>query len=184
MAEGLALLALASSGYVRLPARGMALHRLPVAGLATIERTLSPSEPCLRGQPAGGRAVVLLGVQSLQPEDVPYLVAAVLIAVGAVFLQARPIRDMLSKDGRQARAAGAVEKPEGPGWWPTWLRLPELEFVEVYGQEPQGTDKADALDGPAEEAASRGDESTVQRLNSLLDVHIDEPDHGPDEKSK
>jgi cell division septation protein DedD len=74
----------------------------------------------------------------LEPQDYGLMGAAVLVAAGVVWLQAgllsgqRGLGTLLS----EKKQAFAANKPSPPDWWPEWLRLPDLDYVEVYGQTP------------------------------------------------
>lgn len=120
----------------------------------------------------------------LEPQDVPFLGGAALIAAGVVWLQVsitggrRGLGSYLSEEkGKNPFYARnfKADKPEPPAWWPDWLRLPEFDYVEVYGQEPRAKPEPTA----EEVEAARGALEQLYASSS-----IDEPGEPPDPTGK
>jgi hypothetical protein len=139
--------------------------RTPLASPLVVRRPPSAASPAEHVRMAG-----------LEAQDVPFIAGVGLIAAGAVWLQLsltggrRGLGAFLSQEkgnnpfyARNFRA----DKPSPPAWWPEWLRLPEFEYVEVYGQEPRS--KVRAL-------TPEQIESSRKALEQLYAQEIDEPD--------
>lgn len=113
----------------------------------------------------------------LEPQDAPFLAGAGLVVAGVVWLQLsiysgrRGLGAYASQEKGQNSFSSSTfkaDKPTPPGWWPAWLRLPELDFVEVYGQAPSAKPEPNA----AEVEAAR---SALEKL--YASSQIDEPDN-------
>mmetsp|Transcript_9068 Transcript_9068/g.23921 ORF Transcript_9068/g.23921 Transcript_9068/m.23921 type:complete len:180 (+) Transcript_9068:182-721(+) len=156
------LLALAqlhpAAAATRLPLAASSLHLTSAATHSPLSASSITASARPRARPA---------MSGLEPQDIPLLAGGALVCVGAVWLQ-------VSQGGQAARASYSTspykaDKPSPPAWWPTWLRLPEFDFVEVYGQEPSNR--------PLTAAEVEKARSTLERLYAV--AAADEPEPPP-----